>query len=63
MLNLKYLALIGSIGFTGIAIKVLNTPYQYTRFIDWYIGKNNIQIENSIQALGNGGLWGVGIGR
>jgi len=46
-----------------VAIKILITPYQKIRFMDWFAGDYNMQTENSIQALGNGGVFGVGIGK
>ena len=51
------------ISLTVGIIKVLNTPYQYSRFMNWYNGNYNQQTENSIQALGNGGILGVGFGK
>jgi len=45
-----------------IAIKIANTPFQRIRFINWFNGEYNIQTENSINALGNGGAFGVGYG-
>ena len=45
-----------------MSIKLINTPYQYQRFSSWIAGNHNTQIENSIQALGNGGFFGTGIG-
>jgi len=48
---------------TVVVIKVVNTPYQYFRFMNWYNGNYNQQTENSIQALGNGGVLGVGFGK
>jgi cell division protein FtsW len=45
-----------------IAIKIANTPFQRMRFINWFNGEYNIQTENSINALGNGGVFGVGYG-
>jgi len=48
---------------TVVVIKVVNTPYQYFRFMNWYNGNHNQQTENSIQALGNGGVLGVGFGK
>jgi cell division protein FtsW len=47
---------------TLIAVKIANTPYQYERFLNWFNGENNTQTENSINALGNGGVFGVGYG-
>ena len=37
--------------------------YQYYRLISWMSGEYNRQTENSIQALGNGGIFGVGFGK
>ena len=56
-----FLPLIASL--TIVVIKVVNTPYQYIRFMNWYNGEYNQQTENSIQALGNGGILGVGFGK
>jgi len=61
-LKINYL-LFPAILFAGsLSIKILNTPYQYKRFMNWFSGNNNIQTENAINALGNGGFWGVGLG-
>tara|TARA_Y100001970_G_C14153491_1_gene814109 strand:+ start:56 stop:1153 length:1098 start_codon:yes stop_codon:yes gene_type:complete len=62
-LEIKKLAIpiIACIGVVGI--KIYNTPFQLKRFMDWFAGNYNMQTENSIQALGNGGVIGVGIGK
>ena len=41
----------------------MSTNFQYKRFTNWFYGDYNSQVENAIQALGNGGFWGVGIGK
>lgn len=46
----------------GIAYKILYTPYQIKRLMSWFFGQINWQLENSLQALGNGGLIGTGFG-
>ena len=47
----------------GVFIKIYSTEFQRKRFENWlYDGNANIQTENSINALGNGGLFGVGFG-
>ena len=61
-LKISYLLLPSIIFFLGLSIKLINTPYQYQRFINWINGSNNIQTENAANALGNGGLFGVGLG-
>jgi len=61
-LKIDYLVIPAIIFITGLVIKVINTPYQYKRFINWYNGINNIQTENATNALGNGGIFGVGLG-
>ena len=45
-----------------VAIKIAITPFQRNRFINWLNGEYNIQTENSVNALGNGGIFGVGFG-
>ena len=61
-LEIKYIIVPICISFSLIVIKVVNTPYQYQRFSNWINGIHNTQIENSMQALGNGGFFGTGIG-
>ena len=61
-LKIKYLLLPFFISVTGVFIKVYNTPFQLYRFKNWINGNVNIQTEHSINALGNGGLFGVGFG-
>jgi len=61
-INIKYIFPPIILSFMLIAIKIINTPYQYKRFSNWIGGNQNTQIENSIQALGNGGFFGTGIG-
>ena len=46
-----------------VAVKIYSTSFQLRRFMNWWNGDYNIQTENAIQALGNGGLFGVGIGK
>ena len=61
-LKLKYLLVPFIFTLLGVLIKIYNTPFQKQRFINWISGNTNIQTENSINALGNGGLLGVGFG-
>jgi len=61
-LKIKYLLFPFIISTIGVFIKIYNTPFQYNRFKNWIHGNVNIQTENSINALGNGGLFGVGFG-
>tara|TARA_Y100001970_G_scaffold33095_2_gene41026 strand:- start:1265 stop:2383 length:1119 start_codon:yes stop_codon:yes gene_type:complete len=61
-LKLKYLLFPFIITSIGVLIKIYSTPFQKQRFMNWITGNVNIQTENSINALGNGGLFGVGFG-
>ena len=61
-LEIKYIAIPIFISFILIVISVINTPYQYKRLSNWINGIHNTQIEHSVQALGNGGFFGTGIG-
>ena len=61
-LKIKYVLTPVILCLIGLGIKVYNTPYQYSRFINWISGNNNIQTENAVNALGNGGIFGVGLG-
>ncbi len=61
-LKIKYIAICGIISSTGIIYKIFTTPYQFKRLFEWLHGKGNWQLENSLQALGNGGLIGAGFG-
>jgi len=61
-LKIKYLLLCSILSLTGIIYKIFSTPYQFQRLIDWLSGKRNWQLENSLHALGNGGLIGNGFG-
>ena len=61
--KLKYLALPAVLCSSLIFYKIINTPYQYNRLFSWKDGNMNYQLENSLQALGNGGFWGVGLGK
>ena len=61
-LKIKYIAICGIISSTGIIYKIFTTPYQFKRLFEWLHGKGNWQLENSLQALGNGGLIGTGFG-
>ena len=62
-LKIMYLIIPFIIATTAIMIKIYNTPYQMERLSNWKNGILNTQIEHSIQALGNGGLLGVGFGK
>ena len=62
-LKLKHLLLPSFFVSIGVAIKIMSTNFQYKRFTNWFYGDYNSQVENAIQALGNGGFWGVGIGK
>ena len=61
-LKLKYLLFPFIISIIGVFLKIYNTSFQLERFKNWINGNINIQTENSINALGNGGLFGVGFG-
>ena len=61
-LKIKFLITPAIICLAGLSFKIYNTPYQYNRFINWFNGNSNIQTENAINALGNGGIFGVGLG-
>ena len=62
-LKIKHLVFPLILSITCVVIKIYHTPFQLIRFMEWYSGNYNIQTENSIQALGNGGIIGVGIGK
>ena len=62
-LNVRHLIFPLAIGLSLFVLKLVNTPYQIARLKNWYLGQYNIQTENAIQALGNGGIFGVGIGK
>jgi len=62
-LKIKHLLFPLILSITCVIIKIYNTPFQLKRFMNWYSGNLNVQTENSIQALGNGGVFGVGIGK
>jgi cell division protein FtsW len=61
-LKIKYALYPVFIACIPITIKIISTPFQRSRFINWFYGEYNIQTENSINALGNGGIFGVGYG-
>jgi len=61
-LKIKYLILPSILSIIAVGIKINTTPYQYERFMNWISGTLNYQTEHSIQALGNGGFFGSGIG-
>ena len=62
-LKLKYLFIPFTITCISVFTKIYSTAFQKERFENWWYGGNaNIQTENSINALGNGGLFGVGFG-
>jgi len=61
-LKIKHLLLPVFLSLSCICIKIYNTPYQLNRFLNWINGNNNIQTDNAIGALGNGGISGVGLG-
>ena len=44
-------------------ISINPSGYQYKRLFSWLSGDINYQLENSLQALGNGGFLGVGLGK
>ena len=61
-LSIKYILIPGIISFFPIILNIINTPYQKARFIGWISGDLNYQTKHSIEALGNGGFFGSGIG-
>ncbi len=66
--NLKSLAFIVIVGLLGLAILIAITPYRFQRVFSFLhpnsdtLGKT-YQINQSLIAIGSGGLWGVGYGR
>ena len=61
-LKIKYLILPSIFSLIAVSIKIKTTPFQYERLMNWMNGKLNYQTEHSLQALGNGGFFGSGIG-
>ncbi|MAX29849.1 MAG: hypothetical protein CMG14_02895 [Candidatus Marinimicrobia bacterium] len=57
-INIKYLFYSGIFGI--ISALLLLKEFQINRFINWWSGESNSQAKNAINALGNGGLKGVG---
>ena len=62
-LKIKYLVLPTFLSLIAVISKILATPYQLKRLYEWKNGILHTQIEHSIQALGNGGFFGVGLGK
>lgn len=66
--SLRSLAFIVIIGLMGLALLVAITPYRFQRIFSFLhpntdtLGKT-YQINQSLIAIGSGGLWGVGYGR
>ncbi len=66
--KLKSLAFIIIVGLLGLALLVAVTPYRFERVFSFLhpesdtLGKT-YQINQSLLAIGSGGLWGVGYGR
>ena len=61
-LSVKYILIPGLVLLLPIIFTILNTPYQKTRFLNWFYGDLNYQTKHSLEALGNGGFFGTGIG-
>ena len=61
-LKIKYLFIIGLMGFTIIISSIMLYDFQKDRFDNWINKENPVysQVERSKQALYNGGLFGVG---
>ena len=55
------LSVIGA-GLLGVLAKVLITPYQRDRILDFFNGNLDVQKLQSLYALGNGGFAGIGFG-
>jgi len=61
-LKIKHLVFPTFSVFFLVLIKIYRTPYQKNRFINWINGDGNTQADSAIEALGNGGIIGVGLG-
>ena len=61
-LSFKYILIPGLILLVPIILTIINTPYQKMRFLNWFYGDLNYQTKHSLEALGNGGFFGAGIG-
>ena len=61
-INFKYIASILFFSSIIVMIKIISTPFQKIRFLNWYYGLDDGQSTASILSLSNGGFWGSGLG-
>jgi cell division protein FtsW len=60
--RLKHLATAGLVGLIGVASMILRHPYQWERIKSFISGEMDDQKLQSLYALSNGGLFGIGFG-
>ena len=67
-LRWKYIAAVGALGLAAVVLAVLVEPYRMQRVLSWFNPSSdalgtNFQLNQSLIAIGSGGLTGVGLGQ
>jgi cell division protein FtsW len=65
---IRYLLAIGLVGFVAFGVVIWSTPYRLQRVLDFFNPERDIlgsgyQRDQTLIAVGSGGLWGMGYGK
>ena len=60
-INTKYIYSFLALSTLIVVFKIIFTPFQRIRFLNWWNGAGDIQSNASVLALSKGGIWGSGL--